>query len=64
MRTVTFSKLYRHRLPNGHADYPAGATLRVSDDVAAAAHRAGKLKRDPLDHDRDGKKGGAAPKAD
>lgn len=64
MRTVTFSKLYRHRLPNGHADYPAGVTLKVSDDVAVSAHRAGKLKRDPLDHDNNSKKGGAAPKAD
>lgn len=64
MRTVTFAKLYRHRLPNGHADYPAGAELTVSQDVAAKAMRAGALKADPLDHDKNGTKSGAAPKAD
>lgn len=64
MRTVTFAKLYRHRLPNGHADYPVGAKLTVSEDVAGKAMRAGALKVDPLDHDKDGTKGGVAPKAD
>lgn len=64
MRTVTFSKLYRHRLPDGHADYPSGCRLAVSEEVAAKALRAGALKDDPLDHDKNGTKGGAAPKAD
>lgn len=44
MREVTFKKLYRHRLPNGHVDYPAGATFTVSEEVAGKAERAGALK--------------------
>lgn len=63
MRTVTFAKLYRHRLPNGHADYPASATLTVSEDVAGKALRAGALKADPLDHDKNGAPGGSLPES-
>lgn len=64
MREVTFAKRYRHRLSNGHADYSAGSTHTVSEEVAAKAEKAGALKADPLDHDLDGRKGGTKPKAD
>lgn len=64
MKEVTFAKRYRHRMPDGHADYSAGSTHTVSEEVATKAAKAGALKVDPLDHDLNGRKGGAKPKAD
>lgn len=64
MRTVTFDRRYIHPLANGHAEYPAGATLEVSEEVAAKAEKAGRLKADPLDHDGNGRRGGTKAKAD
>lgn len=43
MKTVTFAKLFRYRVPTGHWDYPAGATLSVSDEVARLAEKKGAL---------------------
>ncbi|QTC88184.1 hypothetical protein [Brevundimonas pondensis] len=52
MRTVIFAKRYIHPLPDGHAEYPAGARLAVSAEVEAAARNAGALKPEKRDASR------------
>lgn len=46
MQTVTFASEYRHRIDDlREAHYPPG-TMEVSNEVAEAAHKAGKLKEE------------------
>lgn len=46
MQTVTFAKPYRHRLDAlREAVYPVGK-MKVSNEVADAARKAGKLKEE------------------
>lgn len=46
MQTVTFAREYRHKLDElREAHYPPG-TMEVSNEVAAAAKKAGALKEE------------------
>jgi hypothetical protein len=71
---VKFSKDYDYT-PSGERRvtiaYKAGMDLTVKREAGEAAVKAGAAEEvkevtrpDPLDHDGDGKKGGAKPKAD
>ncbi|BAK66887.1 hypothetical protein SLG_22120 [Sphingobium sp. SYK-6] len=48
MQTVKFAKTYRHKIDAlREARYPAGAEMEVSNEVAAAAEKAGALEKGP-----------------
>lgn len=50
MKNVTFAKTWRETLsPTSYREHPAGASLVVSDAVAAAAKADGALKGEPTD---------------
>lgn len=47
MQTVTFAREYRHKIDELRtAHYPAGTEMEVSNEVAAAAKKAGALKKE------------------